>query len=253
VVSRPRIIVRPIIDPVRPVLSRGQSQNQSDVRCCPRQPCWCRSRPTPRTTAQAVRACAAGTCVARPVGSKVFWYSIGAVSSDRRSLPLNAGLYVCCGRTELYISRGAESRLLSLPTEFPLFCRLVQLVICCAVTLDGITVPMGGLGTIFGLLRPQQHRLRHLRRLRCRLRSIRRSRPVGFACTTPDSISHLLRGRRKEKRNARAQFPRATQPDNYRSGPMSHRSHMNSRRHAGDSARCTAGGFFDPGRTSNGS
>ena len=41
----------------------------------------------------------------------------------------------------------------------------VQLGIRCPGTLDGIVVVMGDLGTTtFGLLRPQQHRLTHLRR-----------------------------------------------------------------------------------------
>jgi hypothetical protein len=61
----------------------------------------------------------------------------------------------------------AESRLpslLSLPISFPLFCKLVQLGMRCLGTLGGIEVAMGVLGTIVGLLRPQQHRLTHLKR-----------------------------------------------------------------------------------------
>ena len=64
------------------------------------------------------------------------------------------------------MSGWAESRLpslLSLPTSFPLFCKLDQLGMRCPGTLGMIEVTTGVLGTV-GLLRPQQHRLTHLRR-----------------------------------------------------------------------------------------
>ena len=114
---------------------------------------------------------AAGCWPPRPsVGSKGFEYGgIVPASSVGRPLPLNTGLGLNprrWGGTELYMSGWAESRLpslLSLPTSFPLFCRLVQLGMRCPGTLGGIEVAMGVLGTTV-LFRPQQHRLTHLRR-----------------------------------------------------------------------------------------
>ena len=107
---------------------------------------------------------------AGPLGSNGFGYSMGTVSSDSLPLPLalNAGL---APRLGVYRGGGgggmsgcAESRLLSPTTSFPGAWRLVQLGMRCPGTLDGIAVAMGVVGATIGLLRPQQHRLIHLRR-----------------------------------------------------------------------------------------
>lgn len=101
-----------------------------------------------------------------PAGSKGLGYSTGAMSSD--GLPLNAGLPPRGGVARLNARGGmsgcAESRLLCSPKSVLLFCKLVQLGMRVPVTFGGIAVAMTGWGTTFGLLRPQQHRLTHLRR-----------------------------------------------------------------------------------------
>lgn len=103
-----------------------------------------------------------------PMGSKGLGYGKGPMSSDDLPLPVNAGLPPRWGVTELNDRGGmsgcAESRLLCSPKSFLLFCKLVQLGMRCPVTFGGIAVAMTGWGTTFGLPRPQQHRLIHLRR-----------------------------------------------------------------------------------------
>lgn len=102
------------------------------------------------------------------MGSKGLGYGIGPTSSDDLPLPLNAGLPPRRGAVELNDRGGmsgcAESRLTPSPKPFLLFCKLVQLGMRCPGTLGGIAVVMTGWRTTFGLLRPQQHRLIHLRR-----------------------------------------------------------------------------------------